>query len=151
MKSLFPSNVNSAIVGPLEDCDNQRVVVPAKLDVLKELGVVQGADRFANPQSVYGVADIDRQIIEDRAVLNGLVALDAEIFDDPGIGVALSQRGARDTDQNDCPEALTNHPLHDPNSLCDVVIKDENPSMRSAWRARSADRLSPRAPTRACL
>ena len=80
--SLLPSNVNSRIDGPLEHDDHERVAVAAELEVLEERRLEQRPARFAQPPLVDGIADVDRQIVVDRALGDALRAFDAEVAHD---------------------------------------------------------------------
>ena len=64
---------------PLEHDDHERVAVAAELDVLEEAGLEQGSERFAQSLLGHGVADVDRQIVVDRALRNSLGTFDAEV------------------------------------------------------------------------
>src|SRR5690606_20599640 len=64
---------------PLEHRDHERIAVDAQLDVLEEAGRIERADRLLHPLRRDRVADIDRQVVVDRAFGDSLRAFDAEI------------------------------------------------------------------------
>ena len=66
----------------LEHDDHERVAVAAELEVLEERRLEQRATRFAQPPLVDRVADVDRQIVVDRALGDALRAFDAEVTHD---------------------------------------------------------------------
>jgi hypothetical protein len=102
--------------GPLEHDDDERVAVAAELDVLEESRLEQRARRFAQPPLVDGVADVDRQVVVDRAFGDTLIALDAE--------VAYDERLDRRPCRSAGPSCGAKHRqrqsasyLHEPNNL----------------------------------
>ncbi len=67
---------------PLEHDNHERVAIATELEVLKEAGLEDRSARFAQPLLGNGIADVDRQIVIDRAIRNSLGAFDAEVADD---------------------------------------------------------------------
>jgi hypothetical protein len=66
---------------PLDHDDEQRVAVAAQFDVAEKARGIHSAHRFADPLGVEMIADVDRQIVEDRAFRNALQALHAYVAD----------------------------------------------------------------------
>ena len=67
--------------GALEHGDDQRAAVAADLDVAEEAGRVQRAQRLVDASFVEPVADVDGQVVVDRAFRDALQALDADVAD----------------------------------------------------------------------
>ena len=78
---------------PLEHRDDQRAAVAAQLDVAEEAGGVQRAQRFLDAALVEPVADVDRQVVEDRALGDALQPLDADVADGELAGGRLCEDG----------------------------------------------------------
>jgi hypothetical protein len=58
--------------------DEHAGVLTAQLDVLEEPGGVERAQRFADALRTHPVADVHRQLIENRALGDALQAFDAD-------------------------------------------------------------------------
>ena len=69
------------MVGPLLHHHHQGRFVAAQLDIAKEAGVVERAQRLANPLRADAVADVDGQRVEHRALTDALQPLDADVGD----------------------------------------------------------------------
>ena len=95
---------------PLEHDDHERVGVAAKLDVLKEPRLEQRTRRLAQTPLVDGVADVDRQIVVDRAFGDALRAVDAEVADHERL--ERRERGRA----GPAGSAKHRHPLRDANA-----------------------------------
>ena len=67
--------------GPLEHHHHQRVAVAAQLHVAEEAGRIQRGDGLAHPRRSQPIADVDRQVVVDRAFRDALQALDADVAD----------------------------------------------------------------------
>ena len=71
----------------LDDADDQVAVrLQADLDIGEQLGSVQGADRDVQDHRVDGVARLDRQVGQDRGLVDALVALNQDAVDHSGLG-----------------------------------------------------------------
>ena len=102
---------------PLEHEYDERVAVLAKLDVLKEAGLEERADRLARPLLIDAVADVYRQIVVDRAFGDPLRAFDAEVADDERIESRARREGRREARER-CRELRQTPDAHDePNIL----------------------------------
>ena len=67
--------------GALEHHHHQRVAVAPHLHVAEESGGVQRADRLAHALRRQVIADVDRQVVVDRALGDALQALDLDVAD----------------------------------------------------------------------
>ena len=65
---------------PLLHRNDQRVAILAHLDVIEEALGIERANRFANPHVIDGIADVDRQVIEDGTLGYPLQTLDSYNF-----------------------------------------------------------------------
>ena len=102
---------------PLEHEYDERVAVLAKLDVLKEAGLEERADRLARPLLIDAVADVYRQVVVDRAFGDPLRAFDAEVADDERIESRARREGRREARER-CRELRQTPDAHDePNIL----------------------------------
>ena len=79
--------------------DDERGPVAPHFDVAEEAGREQGADGLLDVALVEAVADVDRQVVVDRALGNALQAFDADIADREVPGV-LRDGDARDGKQH---------------------------------------------------
>ena len=68
--------------GTLEHRDHQRVAVAAQFHVAEEAGRVQRAHRLALALRDQMIADVDRQVVEDRAFGDALQSLELDVADD---------------------------------------------------------------------
>ena len=66
---------------PFDHSDDQRAAVAPHLDIAEEAGRIQGAHRFGDAALIELIADIDRQVVVDRALGDALQAFDADIAD----------------------------------------------------------------------
>ena len=67
--------------GPFEHGDDQRAAVATHLDVAEKTRGVQRAQRLGDAALVEPVADVHRQVVEDRAFGDALQAFDADVAD----------------------------------------------------------------------
>ena len=67
--------------GTLEHGDDERAAVATQFDVTEESGRVHRAQCFRDATRIELIADVDRQIIEDRAFGDALQAFDADVAD----------------------------------------------------------------------
>ena len=65
----------------LVDHHDERIAIAAHFDVAEESRFVQRAHRFADALRRERVADVDRQIVVDRAFGDALQSLDADVAD----------------------------------------------------------------------
>jgi hypothetical protein len=79
----------------LEHSDHQRTAIPAQFDIAEEAGVVQGADRFAGALRGQAVADVDGEIVVNRALGDTLQTLDTDVLDPERIGAGRGLRRDR--------------------------------------------------------
>ena len=79
--------------GPFQHGDDQRISVAPQLDVPEKAGRVQGADRFGDALLRHHVADVDGQIVVDRAFGDALGALHFEVAHDEGLHPLLGPGG----------------------------------------------------------
>ena len=66
---------------PLADRDHQGPAVAAQLDVAEEPGAVQRAQRLLDAALIDAVADVDGQVVVDRALGDALQSFDAYVTD----------------------------------------------------------------------
>ncbi len=79
--SLFPVISKLSIDGRSLHDDDERLAVSTHFDVAEEAGPEQRPDRFLDAALVQAVADVDRQVVVDRALGYALQALDADVAD----------------------------------------------------------------------
>ena len=76
-----------------EHGDDQRAAVAADLDVTEEAGCIQRAQRFVDAALVEPVADVDGQVVVDRAFRDALQAFDADVADGEFAALGLGEYG----------------------------------------------------------
>ena len=89
---LVALDIDALERGALGHRDNQRVAIAAQLDVAEKAGGVQRAQCLALARRSQVIADVHRQVVEDRALGDALQALDADVLDDEVTGRALLRR-----------------------------------------------------------
>ena len=83
--SLLPTNVERADRRPLLHDDDQHVALRLEAHVAEEAGGVERLDRLRDLFVVDALADLDRQVAEDRARFGALHAFDADVAHGEGI------------------------------------------------------------------
>ena len=82
--------------GTLHHHHEKRVAVAAQFHVAEESGRVQGTHRFADARAIQVIADVDRQIVEYRALGDALQTLDANVADGKSLLSGLRPHSAAD-------------------------------------------------------
>jgi hypothetical protein len=78
---LVALDVHALERGALEHRDYEGRAFTAQLDVAEKPGRIQGADRLAHALRCQVIANVDRQVVEDRALRDSLQALDLDVAD----------------------------------------------------------------------
>ncbi len=107
----------------LQHRDDQHAAVATQLDVAKEAGAIQRFHRLGEAPPIELVADVDRQVVEDRAFGDALQAFDTNVADDEVVAgvarrrhvccflrISAEHERARDGD-DDRREDITHRPL----------------------------------------
>src|SRR5262249_53492363 len=86
--------------GTFEHGNDERAAVATQFDVAEKPGRVHRTHRLGNLPVIERVADVDGQVVEDRAFGDALQAFDANVTDREAVGAA---RGLRE--RNGCVSA----------------------------------------------